>query len=131
MNIGKDKIIKGKRLYERDFGDYEGSLISEVEINALRRWTDNAPTPNGETIRELAARVFEFLDDVLPNIKVEEIERKRIEPENESSEIKILFVVHGYVLRTMHWYFNGLPEEGDETVIETDNCGFYEFVVQL
>jgi len=150
LNIKKDKIIQGQRLYERNFGDYEGRPISEVDINALRRWTDNAPTPNGETIRELSARVFAFLDDGLPKFK-DMVERDRrpylddqykkrhgdnidfktkyniINMALEKLETSVLFIVHGHVLRAMHWYFNGLPEEGNETVIETDNCGFYEF----
>jgi hypothetical protein len=43
--------------------------MSEVGINALRRWTDNAPTPNGETIRELAGRVYDWLDECLEKCK--------------------------------------------------------------
>ena len=160
LNIKKDKIVKGLRLYERDFGDYERLLISEVDINVLQSWTDNAPTPNGETIREFASRVFGFLDEGLAKFK-EIIERerrdilyKKYEEKRDWSEpydadaarkaiekamnlapqamkelpkIKILFVVHSHVLHAMHWYFNGLPEEGSETVIETENSGFYEF----
>jgi broad specificity phosphatase PhoE len=125
LKIGKDKIISGARLYERDFGDYEGKPMAEVDINSLRRWTDNAPIPNGETIRELASRIFGFLDDSL---------------ERFYDKKAILFVVHGHVLRTMYWYFNGLPKVSrilgrtfkglpavGEEVIETDNCGLYEF----
>ena len=177
LDIKQDKVIKGMRLYERDFGDYEGKLMSEVNIDTLRRWSDNAPVPNGESIRELAARVFDFLDERLPIFKeninlgrrdklyaeyrknqgivmlddlseddlekktemeLEELLQPRPRAEIEA-EVKyafdtmenlpstILFVVHGHVLRAMHWYFNGLPEEGEEIVIETENCVLYEF----
>lgn len=112
LQIEESKIIVGTRLYERDFGDYEGKLISEVDIHALRRWTDDAPTPNGETIREMSSRVFEFLNDFFINT---------------NNEKNILFVVHSHVLRAMYWFFNGLPDEYDETVFETENCGLYEF----
>ena len=150
LNIKHNKVVKGMRLCERDFGDYEGKLMSEVDVNSLRRWTDNMPTPNGETIRELAGRVFDYLDDRLDEMKDivnrdrrlylddqydkrhgdnNDIETKYNAVSNalEELDITILFVVHSHVLRTMYWYFNGLPEEGNETVIETENCGFYEF----
>ena len=165
LKIAGSKMVIGTRLRERDFGDYEGRLMSEVDINSLRRWTDNAPTPGGETIRELAARVFEFLDERIEDfermaasehfsylcdeyrkqhgedsdsdIMFESVERSL----KELNDVAILFVVHGHVLRCMHWYFKGLPSGsnatsrddggaptlGEETVIKTANCGFYEF----
>jgi probable phosphoglycerate mutase len=86
LGIKSDNVKIGEQLYERDFGDYEGELLSELNINSLRRWTDNAPTPNGETIRELARRIFSFLDDEL----------KKYDGKT------VLLVVHGHVLRATH-----------------------------
>jgi hypothetical protein len=102
------------RLYERDFGDYEGKLFSEVDIDSLRRWTDNTPTPNGETIRELASRVFDWMDTAIEKY------------ENEGKKA-ILLVVHGHVLRALHWYFNGVPESDEITLPKSDNCEVFEF----
>jgi probable phosphoglycerate mutase len=115
LGIKNDNIKIGEQLYERDFGDYEGELLSELNINALRRWTDNAPTPNGETIRELACRVFGFLDDEL----------------KKHNGKMVLFVVHGHVLRVMHWYFNGIPDSDEITLPKADNCEVYEFYKTL
>jgi broad specificity phosphatase PhoE len=98
------------RLCERNFGDYEGKLISEVDIHSLRRWTDNAPTPNGETIREAAKRVFDSLDEI----------------KEKYSGRNILLVVHGHIMRAIIWYFKGTPKD-EETITEIDNCAFYEF----
>ena len=107
------EIIKEPRLIERDFGDFEGKLVSEVDIFSLRRWRDNAPTPNGETIRETATRVFGALDDII----------KRFAGQN------VLIVAHGHVVRSIFWYFNGLPKAEEDDGIEIQNCAVYEFDV--
>ena len=164
LNIKQNKIIKGTRLYERDFGDYEGKLISELGTYKFKKWTyydeyDEA-APNGETTRQFATRVFDFLNEEISNFK-ELAERGRINSlyekykeitnrnksynEDESRklieqaisltdemkqgfpETALLFVVHGHVLRAMYWYFNGLPEEDNEKIINTENCMIYEF----
>jgi len=39
----------------------------------------------------------------------------------------ILLVAHAHVLRAVYWYFNGLPEQNEEIIINIDNCEFYEF----
>ena len=105
------EIVTEERLIERNFGDYEGLSINRVDINSLRRWTDNAPTPGGETIHDVFLRITDFLD----RLKVEYCDQT------------VLIVSHGHVLRSIIWYFNGLPEDGKEAVVETPNCGFYEF----
>lgn len=110
VHFGVDIIID-KRLIERDFGDYEGMFIADLDMSSLRRWTDNAPTPNGETIQDVTKRVFEFLD----YIKIKYYGQN------------VLIVAHGHVLRPINWYFNGMPQDGEETIIETGTCGFYSF----
>jgi len=108
------EIIKEPRLIERDFGDFEGGPVSEVDILSLRRWRDNAPTPNGETIRETAYRVFAALDEII----------KRFDGQN------VLIVAHGHVVRSILWYFNGLPKDGEDDGAEIGNCAVYEFDVK-
>jgi broad specificity phosphatase PhoE len=107
-----DEVITDSRISERDFGDYEGLLIQEIDCLALRRWTDNIPAPNGETIRDVAARVFECLDEVI----------ERHEGHN------ILIVGHGHVLRTILWYFNGVPDGNEkECDFLVGNCEIFKF----
>ena len=109
----KVEIIKEPRLIERDFGDFEGRLVSEVDIFSLRRWRDNAATPNGETIRETAYRVFAALDEII----------KRFDGQN------ILIVAHGHVVRSIFWFFNGLPTDQEDDGMEVENCAYYAFDV--
>ncbi len=108
-------IFIDERLIERNFGDYEGRYIDDVDMPSLRRWTDNAPTPNGETIREVFKRVSEFLDYIKLNYYGQ----------------NVLLVAHSHVLRPINWYFNGLPQEGEETFVEIKTCDFYSYKVDL
>jgi len=109
LDISSD-VVTDSRLSERNFGDYEGLLISSLNIKSMRRWTDNLFIPNGETIRDVAARVFECLDDVL-------------EKYNGGN---ILLVCHGHVIRTILWYFNGIPNS-NESDVSIENCEIFEF----
>jgi probable phosphoglycerate mutase len=111
LNIDKRQISEATKLNERDFGDYENKSVSEVDLEALSRWTDNVPTPRGETIREVANRIVGFMD-----ITLELFHGKTL-----------LLVVHDQVLRALYWYFHGIPKPGEETHIETENCTLYEF----
>jgi len=113
LKFDKTQIIKCERLRERDFGDYEGLPFEAVDLSALRRYTDNAATPGGETIRDVAARVWSFLDEALNS-------------DNLKGKTP-LFVAHAHILRAMDWYFNGLPEPGGETAFVVDNCAVFEF----
>ena len=100
-NFGANIFID-HRLIERNFGDYEGKQMADLDMNKLRSWTDNAFTPNGETIRDVAKRVFDFLDTV----------------KEKYDEQTVLVVAHSHVLRPIIWYFNGIPIAGKEVVFE-------------
>ena len=113
LEIEASKIVKGMRLFERDFGDYEGKLLTDIDVFALNCWESNARIPNGETIREAATRVINFMNNMVRVFKGK----------------TLLLVVSGNVLKVLHWYFNGLPESGKEHDIEASNCIVYEFDV--
>jgi broad specificity phosphatase PhoE len=108
------EIITDERLTERDFGDYEGMFIKDLQfdVDCFRRWTDNIPTPNGETIREAAERVFGFLDWL---------------KETRGGETALV-VAHAHVIRPMYWYFNGIPTDGAaEKVFIMETGGIFYF----
>ena len=88
-----------------------GRLLTEVDIDSLRRWTDNVPTMNGETIRETASRVFRAMAGIIERHKGK----------------NIALVVHGHVMQAIIWYFNGLPVECEETDFHVGNCEIFEF----
>jgi len=107
------EVIIDERLIERDFGIFEGKPFSDVDLDALRRWTDDAPTPGGETLRDVVTRVFAFLDEIIAN----------------HSDKNVLIVTHGHVMRSIYWYFNGLPQAGEELSSVIGNCEVYSFDV--
>ncbi len=107
------EIVIDERLIERNFGEYEGMLIKDVDMASLRRWTDNTPTPNGETIQEVAKRVFECLEYIKINYQGQ----------------NVLIVAHGHVLRPINWYFNGLPQDRDEAAFVIKTGGFYSYCI--
>ena len=135
----KEAMSVDNRLLERDFGEFEGLPMNdfcvdiddcpfenltiyadesltkkrEININALRRYSDNVPTPGGECMHDVVARVFGFLDNVI----------KKYRGKN------ILLCTHSHVIRPIIWYFNGLPTKENEEDITTANCAFYEFEV--
>jgi len=112
LGIEEGKIVKGMKLIERDFGDYEGKLISEIDFFALCSFIGNAPAPNGETIRETAVRVIPYMNNMMKLV---------------FKEKTVLLVVPSHVLRVLFWYFFGLPEAGKESIPKTDSRLVYEF----
>ena len=112
LDLDESKIVKGMRIYEREFGDYEGALISEIDVNLFTSWSANTPTPNGETIRETAARVIPYINNMVKLL---------------FKGKTVLIIANRHVLKVLFWYFTGLPEAGKETVAETEHCVIYEF----
>jgi len=111
LGLGTGKITKGLILKERAFGDFEGKLISEVDMLVLSSWFGNAATPNGETVRETANRVIAYMNNMVKIFRAK----------------TMLLVVPEHVLRALFWFFNGLPKLGKEYYIEPKHCGIYEF----
>ena len=107
-------IVIEEALIERNFGGYEGQLMSDVDFNALRSWWSDTPTPGGETIREVCDRVFGFASAI----------------EEKYSGQTVLIVTHGHVLCAMDWYWDGLPQRGGQSIPEMENCAVREFVVR-
>lgn len=58
-------IIKDKRLRECDYGDY--TQHSSEEVKALKEKFITKPFPNGESYEQTAARMRDFLKDLLKN----------------------------------------------------------------
>jgi broad specificity phosphatase PhoE len=108
---GRNKWKADQRLRERDFGEFEYKKITDVDMESLCRYTDSTPIRDGETVRDVVVRVFDFLDETIWRYDYE----------------AVLLVVSEHVLRTIQWYFNGLPEAGNETVNEVEHCRCYEF----
>jgi len=112
LDIPEGKMVKGMKLLERDFGEFEGMLTSEVDILALCSWGGNVATPDGETIKETACLVIPYMNNMMKLV---------------FKGKTALLVVSSNVLRVLFYYFHGLPEAGKDTIRELDICEVYEF----
>lgn len=85
---GYENIQLDDRLKELFFGDWEMGIWDELDMSAWQDdWVD-APTPNGESFRQMYNRVAEFLD---------ELQKKNYE--------SVLIFTHGGVINCTKVYF--------------------------
>jgi len=114
------KIIKNKALNERMYGDLQGKnkdeikkIYGEKQFLLWRRSYDIAP-PNGESLKDTAARVIPFFQKhILKDLK-----------KNKN----VLVVAHGNSLRALVMYLDKLsPDEVIELNIPTAIPYVYEF----
>lgn len=96
-------IERNEAINERDYGDYTGlnkwevkDQVGEETFQSIRRDWDY-PVPNGETLKDVFARVYPFYRDViLPQLR---------EGKN------ILIAAHGNSIRALMHYIESIPEE--------------------
>lgn len=118
------QIIADKALNERNYGDYTGKNkwdiekeIGEEAFQKLRRSWDY-PIPHGETLKEVANRVFPYYK--------EHIRPKILEGKN------VLLVAHGNTIRSLMKEIENIPDEniafveiatGEAVMYTIDNHG--------
>ena len=110
------ELAVDSRLRERDYGEWSGKLkddnhrsVGEQQFLAIRRGWDSAP-PGGESLKETAARVAEYLDNI---------------PE---STLPIIFVCHGNTIRAASVIFGiNTPETVVDWEIGTGDYREWEF----
>lgn len=95
------QIFTDDRIRERDYGDLTGKSKAELEKSDPQNYklwhrSYDVPPPNGESIKDVEIRVMEFLNEVIPTFKPDDI---------------ILISAHGNSLRPMRKYFEGLTNE--------------------
>lgn len=124
--LGKNPpIVENKALNERNYGDYTGrnkwdikKQLGDENFAKLRRsW--NYPVPNGETLKDVAHRVFPFYKDhILPEL---------LRGKN------VLVAAHGNSIRALIKEIENIPDEsiafieiatGEAVVYNFDNSGF-------
>lgn len=101
-------IIYDERIMERDFGEYEGVDINDVDTSGFWDYYLNETFDKAESIREFFNRVYSFYDEVLEKYQ----------------DKNVLVVSHGGVSIPTHCYFNNYIPEGKLTIKEylLDNC---------
>jgi len=90
-------VSKDNRLFEIDFGDWEGILWDDINKSELDLWMDKFvtnPPPNGESFNQMFTRVSNFID-MLRNKKVD----------------KVLIITHAGVIRCFFAHLLKFPLE--------------------
>ena len=90
-------IIPDARLKSRNHGEFQGMARGDVNLKEYWNYNINRHYVTAENIQDLYHRVgsfIEFLKKEYPNGTV-------------------LIVTHSGVCRTLYYYFNGIPENGD------------------
>ena len=95
------EILTDSRIKERDYGDLTGKNKDEVkketpDLYELWHRSYDVPPPGGESLKMVEERVLEFLNDVLPTFKENDI---------------VFISAHGNSLRPMRRHFEGLTIE--------------------
>lgn len=111
LGLDKGKITKGLKLYERAFGELEGKKIEEVDMFVLTDWFSNVAPPDGEPLKKTVDRVVAYMNNMVKLFRTK----------------TMLLVVPEHVLRVLFWFFNGLPQPGQNSAIEIEYCRVYEF----
>ena len=107
------KIIVDKRLIERDYGLSEGKPVNEEFTKKYWDFNLNTDLNNVEKVRDLLARVSEFIEDI----------------RHKYPDKKVLIVSHSAVVRAIHYVINGIPEDGDLLKIEIPNLRIMEYEI--
>lgn len=102
--ITDNNIIKDNRLIERDNGDLEGKLKSE--INEVINFNDpNLKKYNIEKITDFRERIYSFFDEI-----------------SKYKDKNILVVTHAGVGIYARCYFEGEPIDNDYSKYKIKNC---------
>lgn len=101
------------RLMEQCFGDFEGTSRAGNEYLERKRHI-TCRFPGGESILDLTARVYSFLDEL---------------PQKYPGDV-LLLVCHGVVSRVVHSYFEDLPVDlfGD---YKLQNCELKKYEYRM
>jgi len=116
------EIVEDDRLMERCYGDFEGITKTELkekkkqypEIDDACNYLKNINIFNMETMQDLCARIYEFLDEIITKYKDE----------------NVLIVTHGSASIPIKCYFMKYPLENlvdREKIKGLENCEVVEF----
>lgn len=108
-NASSLEIHKDKRIKERCYGDLQGESKLEMHLTdpekllEYRRSYDIKP-PNGESIEDVVKRVYEFIEEIIPLMKM--------------YKMNVAVSCHGNSIRGFRKYFEHLTNE-ETALIET------------
>lgn len=108
---GKIPIIIDERLNERDYGDFEGHTREEFDYIDYWNFDLNLKENNGESVQHLCMRIDDFLKEIKEKYK----------------DKRVLVVTHSGVARAIYYLLNGIPDDGDMSIVDIPNCTIMEY----
>jgi len=106
INVKGNKIIYDNRLVERDCGILELKCADDFDFLPYCNYNFNKECPGVEKLQDFCSRVWKFLDEL----------------EKMYKDKSILLVTHSGVCRAIACYYKGIPEDGNLTFYNHDNC---------
>lgn len=107
------EIIIDERLYEWDYGEYEGKSRYTKGFAENKSEFGVRMGVTGESVLQLAHRIYTVLDDII----------------EKYPDKNVLLICHGGVCRIIETYFNNLKTEEYNNWF-MDNCAIYEYTVK-
>lgn len=95
--IGDVPIKYDMRLKSRDHGEFQGMARKDINLPEYWNWNLDKRYQKAENVRDLYHRIDEFMTMLNHKYK----------------DKTILIVTHSGVCRVLHFYFNGIPKDGD------------------
>lgn len=111
--IRDQNIIIDKRIIERNNGDLEGKLKTEIK-EKIDFNDPNSTKYNIESITEFRERIYDFLDEV----------------SSDTISNNVLIVTHAGVGIYARCYFEGDPFDGDYSKYKINNCESIKYSVR-
>lgn len=106
-------IIYSDKLLGRDHGEFTGKPRDSVNFDDYWNYNKNIKYEKAENIRDLYNRVKDLVKEL----------------KKQYSDKNIIIVTHSGILRVLHYYFNGIPENGTLGEITIKNCDIFEYEI--
>lgn len=107
-------VIFDDRLMSRDHGEFQGMSREKMHWKDYWNYRKNIKYKKAENVREVykrAANVVKDLKEKYPNKT-------------------IAIVTHSGICRVLHFYFEGIPEDGDFLRYKSTNCSIEKYITE-
>ena len=110
INSNNKKISIDNRIQERDAGSLTLTKVPDDESD----WWNYNPQKDykeAESVKKVINRVYDFINEI----------------KDRYHDKEIIVVTHGGVLKCVYTYFNNIPQNGDLSLINYDNCEIIKY----
>lgn len=111
LNVSDKKIIYDDRLLERDAGVF--TKVPVLCLDSCDWWNINPKNDykNAESVIDVLNRGYSFLNEI----------------KDKYSDKNIIIVTHGGIIKIFRCYFEGIPEDGNLEIYNSENCSVFNY----